>query len=88
MRESRGLREPSGRHLALPGVSRKLSRDPEPELGLEPEEEEKEGLSKRRSLKGKGTELDCSADGRGLREGSRMVREAKSEREFYNLLLF
>jgi len=30
---------------------------PEPELGLEPEEEEKEELSKRRSLKCKGTEL-------------------------------
>lgn len=45
------------RHPALPGVSGKPSRDPEPELGLEPEEEEKEGLSKRRSLKGKGTEL-------------------------------
>ena len=57
MRESRGLGEPSGRHLALPRVSRKPSRDPEPELGLESEEEEKEGLSKRRSFKCKGTEL-------------------------------
>ena len=55
--EYRGLWEPSGRHLVPSGVSRKTSRDPVPELGLEPEEEEKEGHSKRRSLKCKGTEL-------------------------------
>lgn len=54
--ESRGLGEPSGRHLALPRVSRKPSRDPEPELGLELEEEEQEGLS-RGEASCKGTEL-------------------------------
>lgn len=88
MRESKGLVEPSGRHLALPGVSRKPSRDQSLSWVLSQRRKRRKGFPRREASSAKAQSCDCSADGRGLREGSRMVREAKSEREFYDLLLF
>lgn len=49
------------------------------ERGLNPEEEQKEEHSERRMHKYKAQSSDCLADGRGPREGCRMVRKAKSK---------
>lgn len=69
MRESRGLGEPSGRHLALPRVSKEAFWDPEPELGLETEEEEQEGaFQEGEASSAKAQSCDFSTDGRAKRE--------------------
>lgn len=48
----------------------------------------RKGFPRGEASSAKAQSCDFSTDGRGLREGSRMVRVAKSERDCYNLLLF